>query len=91
MKAVNVQLRQSMEELKPLLNRLEGYALRIRPLTVASEDFGFKAVRRESMRQVPKTYWPTLKVLLQHVNTNFAAYPSKGYSEEARYLWLPCR
>ncbi len=84
LKAVNLHLRQSMDALKPLLNRLEGYALRAAGLTVAAGDFGFRAVRRGISASNPEDTMAALKVLLQHVNANFAALQAKGYSEEAR-------
>lgn len=71
--------------LRPLLNRLEGYANRASGnLTIAPKDFGIKEVRAKITSRNVEATLNNLKILLENVDNNFEALKTKGYSEDAR-------
>jgi len=82
---ITERIYNNLTALRPLLNRIEGYANRAgSTLTIAPKDFGIKEVRAKITSRNVEATLNNLKILLENVDNNMEALKAKGYSDEAR-------
>lgn len=82
LKKITQAMYKNIDSLRPIMNKLEGYANRVDPedLTILAKDFGIKPVRDKISNKDQEALLENLKVVLQNVDDNLSALQAKGWT-----------
>ena len=83
LKKITHDLYATIDSLRPVMNRLEGYVQRATPeaLTLLPEDFGIKPVRAKITSKDQEGLLETLKVVVANIDANLTELQARGWDD----------